>query len=368
MAKELRFGADAREPAAGRRRPARRGGQVHPRAQGPQRHPREDHRVAGGHQRRRDDRPRDPPEDQFENMGAQLVKEAAIKTNDIVGDGTTTATVIAQAIVREGMQAIDAGGNPVLVKRGIDLAVGRLVEHLQQRRPPGRRPRRTTRGWRRSRPTTTTRSARCIAKALHTVGDGGIVTVEESAVHGHERRLRRGVRVRQRLRVAVPGDQPGQPRSDRSTTRTSCCAARRSPRSSSSCRCWRRSCAARGRWSSSPRTSRARRCRCWCTTTSTGSSSAWRCGRPGFGDRRLRKLEDIADASPAARCISKALRLHPGDDDRSSSSAGPGRSGSPPSSTAIIGGAGSAGRDRVPARPAAGRAGAGARSASTRTC
>src|SRR5215467_4849273 len=70
--------------------------------------------------------------DQFENMGAQLVKEAAIKTNDIVGDGTTTATVIAQGIVREGMGAIGGGANPVLVKRGIDLAVGRLVERLQQ--------------------------------------------------------------------------------------------------------------------------------------------------------------------------------------------------------------------------------------------
>jgi chaperonin GroEL len=69
--------------------------------------------------------------DQFENMGAQLVKEAAIKTNDIVGDGTTTATVIAQAVVREGMLAISGGANPVLVKRGIDLAVGRLVEYLQ---------------------------------------------------------------------------------------------------------------------------------------------------------------------------------------------------------------------------------------------
>src|SRR5450631_3077748 len=69
--------------------------------------------------------------DQFKNMGAQLVKEAAIKTNDIVGDGTTTATVLAQAIVREGMAVIGNGANPVLVKRGIDLAVGRLVEHLQ---------------------------------------------------------------------------------------------------------------------------------------------------------------------------------------------------------------------------------------------
>src|ERR1035437_2056701 len=68
---------------------------------------------------------------QFENMGAQLVKEAAIKTNDVVGDGTTTATVLAQAIIREGMQAIGAGGNPVLVKRGIYLAVARLVAPLQ---------------------------------------------------------------------------------------------------------------------------------------------------------------------------------------------------------------------------------------------
>src|ERR1700759_2010576 len=69
--------------------------------------------------------------DQFQNMGAQLVKEAAIKTNDVGGDGTNTATVSAQAVVREGMRAIDQGANPVLVKRGIDLAVGRLVEYLQ---------------------------------------------------------------------------------------------------------------------------------------------------------------------------------------------------------------------------------------------
>src|SRR5947199_805647 len=67
---------------------------------------------------------------QFENMGAQILKEAAVKTNDIVGDGTTTATVLAQAIVRAGMQAITSGGNPVLVKRGIDLAVAAIVEHL----------------------------------------------------------------------------------------------------------------------------------------------------------------------------------------------------------------------------------------------
>ncbi|GAA1861675.1 chaperonin GroEL [Asanoa iriomotensis] len=121
--------------------------------------------------------------DQFENMGAQLVKEAAIKTNDIVGDGTTTATVLAQAIVHEGMRAIDGGANPVLVKRGVDLAVEKLVERLRAV----------------SRPVSTQEElsrvaaisandddavGSVIAAALHTVGDAGIVTVEESPRHG----------------------------------------------------------------------------------------------------------------------------------------------------------------------------------------
>ena len=72
-------------------------------------------------------------EDKFENMGAQMVREVASKTNDIAGDGTTTATVLAQAIVREGTKAVAAGMNPMDLKRGIDLAVdsghrqGRLV-------------------------------------------------------------------------------------------------------------------------------------------------------------------------------------------------------------------------------------------------
>src|SRR4051794_2384246 len=63
--------------------------------------------------------------DPFENMGAQLVKEAAIKTNDTVGDGTTTAIVLAEAIVRQGMTAIENGGEPVLVKRGVGRAGAR---------------------------------------------------------------------------------------------------------------------------------------------------------------------------------------------------------------------------------------------------
>jgi chaperonin GroEL len=120
---------------------------------------------------------------QFENMGAQLVKEAAIKTNDVVGDGTTTATVLAQAIITEGMQAIDGGANPVLVKRGIDVAVDRLVNHLQGVAHPVA----TEQDYRRVAAISANDDdvvGAVIAKALHTVGDDGIVTVEESNANG----------------------------------------------------------------------------------------------------------------------------------------------------------------------------------------
>jgi chaperonin GroEL len=120
---------------------------------------------------------------QFENMGAQLVKEAAIKTNDVVGDGTTTATVLAQAIITEGMHAIDGGANPVLVKRGIDVAVDRLVNHLQGVAHPVA----TEQDYRRVAAISANDDdvvGAVIAKALHTVGDDGIVTVEESNANG----------------------------------------------------------------------------------------------------------------------------------------------------------------------------------------
>src|SRR5690348_2526546 len=71
--------------------------------------------------------------DKFENMGAQMVREVASKTNDIAGDGTTTATVLAQAIVREGMKSVAAGMNPMDLKRGIDIAVQKVVADLKGR-------------------------------------------------------------------------------------------------------------------------------------------------------------------------------------------------------------------------------------------
>jgi chaperonin GroEL len=122
-------------------------------------------------------------QDQFENMGAQLVKEAAIKTNDIVGDGTTTATVLAQAIVREGMAAIGDGANPVLLKRGVDLAVGRLAEYLQD----VARPVSTEEDYARVAAISANDDeavGAVIANALHTVGDAGVVTVEEATTPG----------------------------------------------------------------------------------------------------------------------------------------------------------------------------------------
>ncbi|MBQ4267943.1 MAG: chaperonin GroEL, partial [Clostridia bacterium] len=75
-------------------------------------------------------------EDAFENMGAQLVKEVATKTNDVAGDGTTTATLLAQALVREGMKNVAAGANPMVVKKGIKKAVETAVETVKANSSP----------------------------------------------------------------------------------------------------------------------------------------------------------------------------------------------------------------------------------------
>ena len=75
-------------------------------------------------------------EDAYENMGAQLVKEVATKTNDIAGDGTTTATLLTQAIVREGLKNVAAGANPIFIRKGIQLAVDKAVETLQANSRP----------------------------------------------------------------------------------------------------------------------------------------------------------------------------------------------------------------------------------------
>jgi len=117
--------------------------------------------------------------DKFENMGAQMVREVASKTNDAAGDGTTTATVLAQAIVREGAKSVAAGMNPMDLKRGIDLAVERVVEDLKKRTKKI-----TTDAEVAQVGTISANGERdigeMIAKAMQKVGKEGVITVEEA--------------------------------------------------------------------------------------------------------------------------------------------------------------------------------------------
>ncbi len=118
-------------------------------------------------------------EDKFENMGAQMVREVASKTNDIAGDGTTTATVLAQWIVREGMKSVAAGANPMDLKRGIDLAVAAVVKDLQSKA------KKVTSSSEVAQVGTgsangDTEVGRLIAEAMQKVGNEGVITVEEA--------------------------------------------------------------------------------------------------------------------------------------------------------------------------------------------
>ncbi|KKB33794.1 chaperonin GroEL [Bacillus thermotolerans] len=117
-------------------------------------------------------------EDAFENMGAKLVAEVASKTNDVAGDGTTTATVLAQAMIREGLKNVTAGANPVGVRKGIDLAVQRAVEALKEISKP-------IEGKESIAQVAAISSAdeevgQLIAEAMERVGNDGVITIEES--------------------------------------------------------------------------------------------------------------------------------------------------------------------------------------------
>ncbi len=118
-------------------------------------------------------------EDKFENMGAQMVREVASKTNDVAGDGTTTATVLAQAIVREGLKSVAAGMNPMDLKRGIDKAVIQVVEEIKKKAKKVKNSEEIAQVGTISA-NGETEIGKMIAEAMQKVGNEGVITVEEA--------------------------------------------------------------------------------------------------------------------------------------------------------------------------------------------
>jgi chaperonin GroEL len=118
-------------------------------------------------------------EDKFENMGAQMVKEVASKTSDTAGDGTTTATVLAQAIYREGSKVVAAGANPMDVKRGIDMAVEEVIKELKKLSKPTKDQKEISQVGKISANNDET-IGNIIAEAMNKVGKEGVITVEEA--------------------------------------------------------------------------------------------------------------------------------------------------------------------------------------------
>ena len=178
--------------------------------------------------------------DKFENMGAQMLREVATKTNDIAGDGTTTATVLAQAIVREGAKGVAAGLNPMDLKRGVDAAVTAIVAEL------AKRTRKITTEAETAQVGTISANGeadigRMISEAMQKVGNEGVITVEEAKGIQTELDVVEGMQfdrgyispyfITNAEKMVVELDQPYI-----LITRRSCLAC------SPCCHCWRRSC------------------------------------------------------------------------------------------------------------------------------
>src|SRR5215207_437316 len=132
-------------------------------------------------------------EDVFQNQGAQLVREVATATNDVAGDGTTTATVLAQGMVRQGMKNVAAGANPMALKRGIEQAVDQVVDHLRTKQS------KEITGGKDQIARVASISARddeignVIADAIEKVGKDGVVNVEEGQTFGMELEFTEGM-------------------------------------------------------------------------------------------------------------------------------------------------------------------------------
>ncbi|MGC1206663.1 MAG: chaperonin GroEL, partial [Ornithinimicrobium sp.] len=131
-------------------------------------------------------------EDPYEKIGAELVKEVAKKTDDVAGDGTTTATVLAQAMVREGLRNVAAGANPMSLKRGIEAAVAAVSEKLLSMATDVETKEQIAQSA--SISAADTEIGQMIAEAMDKVGNEGVITVEESNTFGLELELTEGMR------------------------------------------------------------------------------------------------------------------------------------------------------------------------------
>ena len=230
--------------------------------------------------------------DKLQNMGAQMVKEVASKTSDLAGDGTTTATVLAQAIVREGMKYVAAGMNPMDLKRGIDKAVTALVEQLKKQ----------------SKPTTTSKEiaqvgsisansdesiGEIIADAMDKVGKEGVITVEDGKSLDNELDVVEGMQFDRGYLSPYFINNP-RSRARSSTTRTCCSTTRRSATSATCCRRW-------SKWPSAGKPLlivaeevEGEALATLVVNTIRGILKVVAVKAPGFGDRRKAMLEDIA--------------------------------------------------------------------------
>ena len=175
-------------------------------------------------------------EDPFENLGAQLVKSVAVKTNDLAGDGTTTATLLAQSLIKEGLRNVAAGANPIELNRGIAAAADKTVEELLKRATEVSNPTEIA-----NVATVSSRDPEIgdmVAAAMEKVGKDGVVTVEESQTMETTLDITEGVSLRASCpRTSSPTLMPSRPCL---TTPWCFLFATKSPRSRTSCLCWRR--------------------------------------------------------------------------------------------------------------------------------
>jgi chaperonin GroEL len=230
-------------------------------------------------------------EDKFENMGAQMVREVASKTNDIAGDGTTTATVLAQAIVKEGAKYVAAGMNPMDLKRGIDMAVQAVVKNLESQSKKINTSAEVAQVGTISANGDTTVGA-MIAEAMQKVGNEGVITVEEAKAMETELEVVEGMQF-DRGYISRTSSPMRRRWSPIWRTPTSSCSRRSFPTCRPCCRCSRLSC------SLAPLLIIAEDVEGEALATLVvnklrGGLKVAAVKAPGFGDRRKAMLQDIA--------------------------------------------------------------------------